>query len=29
MRHLSKLDAGHVPPFADAALHPVTKTQTL
>jgi hypothetical protein len=29
LRHLSKLDADHVPPFADAALHPVTKTQTL
>src|SRR6266404_418824 len=29
LRHLSKLDADHVLPFADAALHPVTKTQTL
>jgi Sigma-70, region 4 len=29
LRRLSKLDADHVLPFADAALHPVTKTQTL
>jgi hypothetical protein len=29
MRRLSKLDHDHVLPFADAALHPVTKTQTL
>lgn len=29
LRHLSELDADHVPPFADAPLHPVTKTQTL
>ena len=28
LRHLSKLDADHVLPFADAALHPLTKTQT-
>ena len=33
LRRLSKLDAeldaDHVLPFADAALHPVTQTQTL
>jgi len=27
LRHLSKLDADHILPFA--SLHPVTKTQTL
>lgn len=29
LRRLSKLDADHVLPFADADLHPVTETQTL
>jgi hypothetical protein len=29
LRLLSKLDTNHVLPFADAASHPVTKTQTL
>jgi hypothetical protein len=29
LRHLSELDTEHVLPFADADLHPVTKTQTL
>jgi hypothetical protein len=29
LRHLSRLDADHVLPFADAPLHPATKTQTL
>ena len=29
LRHLSQLDADHVLPFADASLHPVTKTQAL
>jgi hypothetical protein len=29
LRRLSKLDADHVLPFADAALHPETKTQAL
>jgi len=29
LRRISKLDADHVLLFADAALHPVTKTQTL
>jgi hypothetical protein len=28
LSHLSKLNADHVPPFADAPLHHVTKTQT-
>jgi hypothetical protein len=29
LRRLSKLDADHVLPFADAVLHPVTETHTL